>query len=81
MEELFSPSPNEIDNVGSGFFQDNPDLSIQDEISNETNLIPEDVNLDDQCGAPRCVLISVFSMKTCNSHLVHILNNKFELMK
>ena len=70
MEELISPTPNEIDenhledNVGSGVFQNNPDLSIQDEISNETNVIPEDVNLDDQCSAPRCVLTSFCPMET-----------------
>ena len=70
MEELISPTPNEIDenypgdNVGSEFFQDNPDLSIQDEISNETNFIPEDVNLDDQCSASRCVLTSFCPMET-----------------
>merc|ERR550534_561383 len=59
MEELNSPTENEIDEnhqgdkVELGFFQGNPDLPIQDEISNETNVIPEDVNLDDQCSAPR----------------------------
>ena len=70
MEELNSPTPNEIDenhqgdNVGSGFVQDNPDLSIQDELSNETNVIPEDVNLYYQCSAPRCVLTSFCPMET-----------------
>ena len=52
------------DNVGSGFLQNSPDLSIQDGISNETNVIPEDVNLDDQCSAPRCVLTSFCPVKT-----------------
>ena len=70
MEELNSPTPNEIDenhlgdNVGSKFFQNNPDLSIQDEISNETNVIPKYVNLDDPCSAPRCVLTSFCPVKT-----------------
>ena len=70
IEELISPTPNEMDenhlgdNVGSGFVQDKPDLSIQDELSNETNVIPEDVNLDDQCSAPRCVLTSFCPVET-----------------
>ena len=70
MEELTSPTPNEIDEnhqgdkLDSGFEQENLDLPIQDGISNETNVIPEDVNLDDQCIAPRCVLTSFCPMET-----------------
>ena len=70
MEELNSPTPNEIDEnyqgdkLDSEFEQENLYLPIQDEISNETNVIPEDVNLDDQCSAPRCVLTSFCPVKT-----------------
>ena len=70
MGELTSPTPNEIDEnhqgdkLDSGFEQENLDLPIQDGISNETNVIPEDVNLDDKCSAPRCVLTSFCPMET-----------------
>ena len=70
MEELTSPTPNAIDEnhqgdkLDSGFEQENLDLPIQDGISNETNVIAEDVNLDDQCIAPRYVLTSFCPVKT-----------------